>query len=342
MSSESPRPSAIRAIAARANGVHGIPAEEGAALVRQALTQPTSPDAAETSGAPLVWIDVLDPGAAEATFLRDTIGFHPLAVEDCMRGRQRPKLDRYGNYLFLVLYAAAINPQRKRIALNEIHIFLGSSFIVTVHDRPVEEVGEILARWRASRHDTVEVAQLAYMLFDAIVDDYFPVIEHFGERAERFESRVFDEQQPPSMEAVLLLRRELLTFRRIVAPQREVLGALLRREVPLLRPERLPYFQDVYDHIIRVTGEIDALRELLSAQLEAQFSLSANRLNTTMRMMTAWSIILMSMALIAGIYGMNFRWMPELQWRGGYPVALLLMVAVGAGLIGYFRRRHWL
>lgn len=342
MDRPSSRPGAIRAVAARANGVHGIAAEEAAALVRDALTRPTAPEATESPAAPLVWIDVLDPGAAEATYLRDTIGFHPLAVEDCLRGRQRPKLDRYGNYLFLVLYAAAINAQRNRIALNEIHIFLGSSFIVTVHDQPVEEVGEILARWRATRRETLEVAQLAYMLFDAIVDDYFPVIEHFGERAEQFESKIFDENVPPSMEGLLLLRRELLTFRRIVAPQREVLGALLRREVPLLRLERLPYFQDVYDHIIRVTEEIDALRELISALLEAQFSLSANRLNTTMRMMTAWSIILMSMALIAGIYGMNFQWMPELQWRGGYLMSLLLMVAVGLGLIGFFRRRHWL
>jgi magnesium transporter len=127
-----------------------------------------------------------------------------------------------------------------------------------------------------------------------------------------------------------------------VAPQREVISSLLRRDLPVLRPEMLPYFQDVHDHIIRVTEEIDAMRELLSALLDAQVSHSANRLNHTMRTMTAWSIILMSMALIASIYGMNFDWMPELHWRAGYFMSLLLMAGIGIGLLAFFRRNRWL
>ena len=332
-----PPSAAIRVFAARESGVHTIPDEEGARTIGDALS------AGRADGAgPMVWMDVLNPGTREADLLRHDIGFHPLAVEDCVRGRQRPKLDRYGNYLFLVLYAASINAERNRMALNEIHVFLGSRFIVTVHDYRVDEVGEILARWRAAPRDSMDVANLAYLLFDAIVDDYFPVLEHFSDRAERFEADIFEEGKPPSMEEILLLRREIVAFRRIVAPQREVLGALLRRDIPILRPELLPYFQDVHDHIIRVTEEIDAMRELLSALLDAQFSHSANRLNTTMRTMTAWSIILMSMALIAGIYGMNFDWMPELHWRAGYFLSLLLMAGIGVGLLAFFRSRKWL
>lgn len=331
-------PVGLRAYAERASGVHGIPTPEAAELLRQALAGTTSDGPTH----PLVWLDVLNPGDEEAALLRETIGFHPLAVEDCVRGRQRPKVDRYSDYLFLVLYAAAVNPERDRMALNEIHVFLGDTFIVTVHDSRVEEVGEILARWRGAARGSMEMANLAYLLFDAIVDDYFPVLEHFAARAERFEEQIFEQSTSPAMEDILLLRQELVTFRRIVAPQREVVSALLRRDIPVLRPELLPYFQDVHDHIIRVTEEIDAIRELLSAMLDAQFSLSANRLNMTMRTMTAWSIILMSMAVIAGIYGMNFHWMPELQWRGGYFAALLLMAGVGAGLLVFFRRRNWL
>jgi magnesium transporter len=329
--------SAIRAFAARENGVHGISDEEGARLIQAEL-------ASRNGGppGPLVWIDVISPGEREAAFLREDVGFHPLAVEDCVRGRQRPKMDRYTDYLFLVLYAASINPERNRMALNELHVFLGERFIVTVHDYRVDEVGEIMARWRAAPRESMEVANLAYMLFDAIVDDYFPVIEHFADRAERFEASIFEQGETPGMEEILLLRQELVTFRRIVAPQREVLSALLRRDLPVLRPELLPYFQDVHDHIIRVTEEIDTLRELISALLDAQFSLSANRLNHTMRTMTAWSIILMSMGLIAGIYGMNFTWMPELKWRVGYFFALAFMAAIGTGLITFFRHRDWL
>lgn len=327
----------MRAFAERSSGVHGISVAEAAELLRAKLQGEVGREARSR-----VWLDILDPGDEEAALLRETIGFHPLAVEDCIRGRQRPKVDRYSGYLFLVLYAAAINRDRDRMALNEIHVFIGDSFIVTVHDSRVEEVGEILARWRSAPQGTMEAANLAYLLFDAIVDDYFPVLEHFAARAERFEEQIFEQSTSPAMEDILLLRQELVTFRRIVAPQREVVSALLRRDIPLLRPELLPYFQDVHDHIIRVTEEIDAIRELLSVMLDAQFSLSANRLNMTMRTMTAWSIILMSMAVIAGIYGMNFRWMPELQWRGGYFAALLLMAGVGAGLLVFFRRRNWL
>ena len=337
MNTAPPAASAIRAFAARDSGVHGIPQDEAARLIHGELGGQSSP-----GSCPIVWMDLISPGDREAAFLRDEIGFHPLAVEDCVRGRQRPKLDRYSDYLFLVLYAATINPDRNRMALNELHVFLGDRFIVTVHDYRVEEVGEILARWRASPKESMGVANLAYMLFDAIVDDYFPVLEHFSERAERFEESIFEGDQPPGMEEILLLRQEIVTFRRIVAPQREVISALLRRDLPILRPELLPYFQDVHDHIIRVTEEIDAIRELLSALLDAQMSFSANRLNHTMRTMTAWSIILMSMALIAGVYGMNFVNMPELHWPAGYFLSLLLMLGVGAGLLTFFRHRNWL
>lgn len=326
----------VRAFAAMPNGVHAISREKAVELVRASRA-----DVADES-VPLVWVDIVNPGEDEATFMRDELGFHPLAVEDCVRGRQRPKLDRYTDYLFLVIYAAAINPDRDRMALNELHLFLGRRFIATVHDYKVEEIGEIVARWRASWKQGSEVGDLAYLLLDAVVDDYFPVLEHFASRADAIESETFQRTTAVGMQQILLLRHELVIFRRIVAPQRDVVTTLLRRDVPFLRPELLPYFQDVHDHTMRVTEEIDALRELLSALLDAQFSLSANQLNHTMRTMTAWSIILMSMGLVGGIYGMNFAFMPELNWRWGYFAALALMGGIGIGLVSFFRHRRWL
>lgn len=332
-----PPPAAVRAFSARETGVHGITDVEGARLIREALA-----NGRVRGTGPLVWLDVINPGPEQAKFLRDEVGFHPLAVEDCVRGRQRPKIDRYGSYLFIVLYAASINAERDRMALNELHVFLGDRFIATVHDFKVDEVGETLARWRSAPRESLQVANLAYLMFDAIVDDYFPVLEHFSARAEKIESGIYEEGKEPAMDEVLLLRQEIVTFRRIVAPQREVISALLRRELPFVSPELLPYFQDVHDHLIRVTEEIDAIRELLSALLDAQFSISANRLNHTVRTLTAWSIILMSMTLVAGIYGMNFDWMPELHWRAGYFLSILAMTGIGAGLLAFFRHRHWL
>jgi magnesium transporter len=335
----------VHAYAALPTGVHAIDLERAIEMIRHAPAEPRANAGGAADGAaptPLVWIDVSNPGEAEAAILRDRCGFHPLAVEDCIRGRQRPKIDRYADFLFLVLYVASINPERHRMALNEIHIFLGERYIVTVHDHKVSEVSEIVARWRASPQHFTSTGWLAYALLDEVVDDYFPVLEHFAERAEQVENAIFERLEAPGMQQILLLRHQLILFRRAVVPGRDVLSSLLRRDVPFLQPELLPYFQDVHDHTIRVTEGIDAMRELLSGALEAHLTVASNRLNQTVRMLTAWSIILMSMALVAGVYGMNFVAMPELEWRWGYYAALGLMAAVGGGLVTFFRRRGWL
>lgn len=327
----------IRAFAATERGVHVVSRAEATAIVR-----PQVGIAEGSSDAPVVWLDVINPGEAEANFLRDEIGLHPLAVEDCVRGRQRPKLDRYPGYFFLVIYAASINPERKRMALKELHIFLGDRFIVTVHDDPIEEIDEIAARWRAAPDRLTDVGAIAHLLLDTVVDDYFPVLEHFADRTEALESEVFAGSEAEAVSRILVLRHELVMFRKVVAPQREVISTLLRRDLPFLKPQLVPYFQDVHDHTIRVTEEIDSIRELVSVLLDAQMSFSTRQLNQTVRMMTAWSIILMSMTLIAGVYGMNFVAMPELRWRWGYAFALALMGTVGLLLVAYFRRRRWL
>lgn len=328
----------VRAWASQGTGVHVIPLDQAVELIRA----PKGAPLAEGERPPLVWIDVIQPGDEEAAFLRDSCGFHPLAVEDCIRGRQRPKLDRYPGYYFLVIYSAAVNPKRNRMALNELHVFLGNGYLVTVHDYKVDEIGEIVARWRTANPTIHEAGALAHLLLDVVVDDYFPITEHFADRVEKIEDAVFHRAEAASFPQILLLRHELMLFRKIVAPQREVLSALLRRDIPFLRPELVPYFQDVHDHTIRVTEEIDTLRELLSGLLDAQMTASANQLNQTVRVMTGWSIILMSMALIAGVYGMNFTVMPELNWRYGYAFAVGMMLATGGGFFMLFRKKGWL
>jgi magnesium transporter len=336
MSNAAAKP-AIHAYAALPSGVHAIALDRAIEII---TSGPAAGDG--EAPAPLVWIDISNPGENEAALLRERCGFHPLAVEDCIRGRQRPKVDRYAGYLFLVLYVASVNPERHRMALNELHVFLGERYLVTVHDHKVREVQEIVARWRAAPQRFTGTGWLAHALLDEVIDDYFPVLEHFAERAEQVENAVFERMEAANMQQLLLLRHQLVLFRRTVAPSRDVVSSLLRRDVPFLQPELLPYFQDVHDHTIRVTEGIDAMRELLSAAMEAHLTVASNQLNQTVRMLTAWSIILMSMALVAGVYGMNFAFMPELEWRWGYYAALGLMVTIGAGLVTFFRRRGWL
>ena len=330
--------SRIQAYAETATGVHAIALDD--ALLR--FERCRQAKAADEFDAPLVWIDVASPGEPEADFLRDQLHFHPLAVEDCIRGRQRPKLDRYPGYYFLVLYSAAINAERDRMALHEVHIFLGRRYIVTVHDHKVREFGEVLARWRADPQSFRTVGALGHAIMDAVIDDYFPVIEHFTDRVADIEAGVFRGQEAQGLDHILAVRRELTLFRKVVGPERDLLSTMLRRDLPFLSPDLLLYFQDVHDHSMRVVEELDTLRDLLSVAIEGQLSLASNQLNVTMRVMAAWSIILMAMAWIAGVYGMNFRIIPETQWRYGYAWALALMLAVGFGLFYYFRRRKWI
>ncbi|MGH7443282.1 MAG: magnesium/cobalt transporter CorA [Longimicrobiales bacterium] len=326
---------------------------EGNPEVRAWLLTPTSMEsipfdaaAERVRAAPvpneLVVIDVLHPGDAEAEQLREALKLHPLAVEDVMRGRQRPKLDRYPRHFFVVFYGATINPERRRVAFREMHVFIGTHFLVTASHYSIAEIHELVAqcKHRPARFRTI--GGLVHGLLDAIVDDYFPIVHDFSEKVTRLENETIQGNSQGTLQGVVGVRRELILFRRVVAPERDVVGTALRRDIMVLEPELVPYFQDLRDHLERLTEEIDTLRELLSTVVEARVSAASNSLNQTIRIMTSWSIILMSMAVIAGIYGMNFVHMPELDWRFGYGFALALMIAAGLGLFTYFRRRGWI
>ena len=327
----------LRAYRAADGHVAPVPLEEAAEQIRQQLASPTI-----APGQPLVWLDMMSPGEEEGVFLRG-LGIHQLAVEDCLRGRQRPKVDRFGSHLLLVCYAAHINPERNRVAFTELHLLVGAGFLITVRDHSIPEIRNVLARWRGAPDRYSEIGQLAHALIDEVVDNYFPILEHFSVRGAQLESEIFEAARgQAAMQDILGLRRELVLFRRVVGPERDMLGDVVRRDLPFFSPELVPYFMDVRDHVMRIAEELDMMRDLLAASLEGHLAMSSNSLNVTMRMMTAWSIILMSMTVIAGVYGMNFRHMPELVWRHGYLFALLLMLAVG-GLLGlFFRRRGWI
>jgi magnesium transporter len=322
------------------------PGETGLASPNREAATLLIRDAPKTLSVPadgnFVWIDINYPTEPEAAFLRDELGMHPLAVEDTLRGRQRPKIDRYPGYLFLVYYACRINPDRQRMALNELHLFLGSTFLITVHDFEIPEIAQVVANWKANPDRLKDPGAIAHALLDAVTDNYFPVVEHFSNRLEQFEEKIFSGDTDVSLQGAIVLRHEIIMLRRVLAPQRDLLSSLLRHDLALMRPELVPYFQDVHDHILRVAEEIDAFRDLLTGLVEVQSSNAANRLNRTMQTLTSWSIILMTVGVIAGIYGMNFVHMPELHLTWGYYGALGLMLAAGAILIGFFRARGWL
>lgn len=247
------------------------------------------------------------------------------------------------SYYFVVFYAAAYNPQADHIDAVPVSLFIGANYLVTVHSGFIPRIADTLARWRAPRSPLGHrIGALVHALLDSMVDDYFPLMDQVADRVEDLEDTIFTHFDESSIETMFRLKKDLLAMRRVVAPERDVLNVLLRRQLPIFSSEDVAYLQDVYDHIVRVTDNIDTYRDLLSSALDSYLSLQSNKLNQIMKTLTVASIILMTAALITGFYGQNFKFFPELSWPLGAFWALILMAAATIGLVVYFRWKKWL
>jgi magnesium transporter len=290
----------------------------------------------------IVWVDVSDPTSEDFERLANEFGFHPLSIEDCRNEHQRPKVEEYLGYYFIVLYEAEL-VMDKHLELRELNIFLGKNYLVTVHSQPIQAI-EIAERLWREWTDLAErgTGLVAYLLIDTIVDNYMPLLDTVSDRMDDLEDQIFVDFKAEAMEEIFRIKKELLFLRRSVVPLRDVFNTLLRREQQIFSRETLVYFQDVFDHLIRVADTIDTLRDLLSATMDAYLSVAGNRMNVIMKQLTSISTILMSVTLISSIYGMNFTYMPELGARFGYVGALSAMLIVGIAIFLYFRKIKWL
>ncbi len=312
-----------------------------------------------------VWLDLEVPDEHEIALLTEEFDFHPLAIEDAVRDHERPKVDSYERYYFFVFYSAAYNGgehtpgepgpdgamrttrsgQAKRdpqIDLRQLSIFVGRNFIVTIHRRPVSQVADTIARWHLPDSPIGHTsAGILHSLLDSIVDDYFTLMDQIVDWVEDLEDLIFSRFREGAIEEIFGLKKDLLLLRRVVTPERDVMNVLLRQETRVFKAEAIVYMQDVYDHLVRVTDSVDTYRDLLSSALDSYLSLQSNQLNQLVKTLTLSSIILMACSLVAGIYGMNFQYMPELAWPLGYPFALGLMLTIGIGLGLIFRSRKW-
>ena len=291
----------------------------------------------------IIWADVSDPTSQDFEELAEEFGFHHLSIEDCQNAHQRPKVEEYTGYYFIVLYEAELAGPNDRLELRELNIFLGKNYLVTVHSRPIRAIATASRLW----HEWTDRADqgaglLAYLLIDGIVDDYLPLLDIMSDRMDDLEDSIFGEWRAESIEEIFSIKKKLLYLRRAITPLRDVFNMLLRREQPIFPRETHVYFQDVFDHLIRVADTIDTLRDMLGSTMDAYLSVSGNRMNKVMKRLTSISTILMSVTLVAGIYGMNFVLMPELRWRYGYVYALLSMVVIGLALYVYLKKIKWI
>jgi magnesium transporter len=291
----------------------------------------------------VVWLDVPSPDADDLALLKREFDLHPLTLEDLEKRRQRPKVDTYPEQHVIVTYEAVPAKTGSAVKLREIHLIAGTGYVVSVRWAASPAIEEVANRFE-HKTDSIggTVGALLYAILDAVVDGYFPVLDKLSDRIDNLENRIVEGHQGTStLREVLDIKRELLELRRVLAPQRDVANALLRRDLSIVDDAVAPYFQDLYDHLVRVLDSLDLYRDLVASTLEANLSVTSNNLNAVMKRLTAFTVVLMVPTLIAGIYGMNFRNMPELSWPFGYPVALGVMAIAMVGAALFFRARDW-
>lgn len=293
----------------------------------------------------LIWIDMNKPTPDELNKIGEEFAFHPLALEDASGQHQRPKVDIYDNFYFVVFYSLEYEKEDNRFQATEVDMFMGENFLVTVHYNEVPALKEAKKRWQNNSTEiTRDIGVLLYSLLDTLVDECFPVLDTIIDEVEELEDMIFQEtkgRRQNYTKTILAIKRNLINLRRVVAPERDLLNVLTRHDSPIFSDKTNIYFQDVYDHLVRVTDTVDSYRDLLSGALDANLAVISNDLNIVMRTLTAFSVILMSDALIAGIYGMNFNNMPELSWQYGYPYCIILMAVVSGLIWLFFKRKRW-
>ena len=270
-------------------------------------------------------------------------GLHPLLLEDIANTDQRPKLDDYETYFFLVTKMLILT-ERQDLLVEQVSLVLGRNFVLSFQENGTDVFQPVRERLRGGKGRLRQAGAdaLFHALVDAIVDHYFAVLEAVGEKIEALQQVVVADPRPDTLGEIHALKRQLLFLRRAVWPLRDVMNNLSRSDCPFLQHPTKIFFRDVYDHVVQIVDTIETLREMVSASLDIYLSSVSYRLNAVMRVLTVITTIFMPLSFIASIYGMNFEYMPELKSRWGYPLVLGLMVAVGIGMLMVFRRKRWL
>lgn len=273
----------------------------------------------------------------------DCFGLHPLVLEDIMNTDQRPKMEDFGDYVYLVMKMLSINGQGE-IAAEQVSLILGKNFVLSFREQKSDMFEPIVERIKSGKGFIRKAGAdyLAYALLDAVVDHYFVVLEKREEEIDALEEEVVINATPNTLQRIHKLRRELIFLRKAILPFRSVIGALERGESPFFEQTSRIYLRDIYDHTIHIIDTLETFRDLATGLLDIYLSSVSNRMNSVMRVLTVIATIFMPLTFLAGVYGMNFKHMPELEWTWGYPAVLLLMAAVGISMQVYFRKKKWL
>jgi len=269
---------------------------------------------------------------------------HPLILEDILNITQRPKLDDLGDYIYIILKMLSYDEGKRRIDIEQVSFLLGSNFVISFQEKEGDVFNPIRERIRTGKGRVRKMGAdyLAYALIDAVVDNYFIILEQLGEEVELLEEELLTNPAPETSVKIHAMKRELIFLRRSIWPLRELIYVLERGESKIIKKATLLFLRDVYDHTVQVIDSVEAFRDIVSGMLDTYLSSLSNRMNEVMKVLTLIATIFIPLTFIAGIYGMNFHFMPELAWRWAYPIVWIVMCTIGILMLFLFKRKKWL
>lgn len=293
----------------------------------------------------ITWINV---NGIHETKLIETLGerfgLHPLTIEDIVNTTQRPKMEEFDDYIFIVVRMLYYSKERDEVANEQVSLIVGPEYVISFQERSEDVFEAVRARIRNNkgRLRKMKADYLAYALMDCVVDGYFLILEKLGEEIEALEDEIVESPESNTMQRIHYLKREVLHIRKSVWPLREEIAALLRSESPIIQEPTYAYFRDVHDHAIRIIDTVETYRDMLMGMHDTYLTAVSNRMNEVMKLLTIIATIFIPLTFVVGVYGMNFYNMPELSWRYGYLGVWTAMAAIVLGMIAYFRRKGWL
>jgi magnesium transporter len=292
----------------------------------------------------VVWLDLRSPDREDLAVLSEEFGLHPLAIEDAVDEHERPKLDRYRHYMFLAAYGVHLDMTTGQLATSEVAAFITQQALITIRKDDGLDIGAVVEHWDSSRDLAVYgVGYLLYGLIDHLVDGYFAAVQALDDSVEVLEDRLFDDvpQDRAVQRRTFELRKSLVILRRVVLPMREVVNTLMRRDLHVLAAEMHPYYQDLYDHVLRVTEWSDSLRDLANSILETNLTIQGNRMNVITKKVTGWAAIVAVPTFITGFYGMNVPY-PGFDKAWGFAISVASMIIIAIILYVLFKKKDWI
>jgi len=276
--------------------------------------------------------------------LGNYFGLHSLVLEDILNTDHRPKMEDFGDYIYVVLKMLHYNDKSNEAAAEQVSLILGSNFVISFQEMQGDVFNAIREQIRGGKGHIRRMGAdyLAYALIDTIVDRYFIILEGLGEKINDIEEELVANPTSRMLQTIHNLKTEMIFLRRSIWPLREIVSSLERAESALIKETTAVYLKDVYDHTIQVMDTIETFRDMISGMVDIYFSSVSTRMNAVMKVLTIMAAIFIPLTLIAGIYGMNFKYMPELEWPWGYPTVLFIMVVIGVSMLVYFRKKRWL